>query len=307
MSHFTVLVVGDDYEQALAPFHEFECTGLNDEYVQDMDITDKVRARMTGDKSEPLEEALSYFGLDERVVDDESKVDRDGDHQFGYAVVQDDQLVKAVDRTNPNAKWDWYQVGGRWSDFLKLKAGAAGERGEKSLLDEDKSRKAGYADQAQVGDVDFDGMIAEAGQAAGELHDKVMAALGEHRPTPWSKFVARVKSQEITIEQAREAYNAQPGVKEAHAAIGSFMSDAEILEAVMAKTRDAYAEYEGMDNSRTYALLTHDGRWLEPGEMGWFGISSETPETKEAFTRQYWDYVRGLAPETTVTVVDCHI
>ncbi len=27
MSHFTVLVVGDNVEEQLAPFHEFECTG----------------------------------------------------------------------------------------------------------------------------------------------------------------------------------------------------------------------------------------------------------------------------------------
>src|ERR1700694_4103533 len=38
MSHFTVLVIGEDPEVQLAPFHEFECTGTNDEYVQDIDI-----------------------------------------------------------------------------------------------------------------------------------------------------------------------------------------------------------------------------------------------------------------------------
>jgi len=36
MSHFTVLVIGDDVERALAPFHEFECTGHDDEFVQDL-------------------------------------------------------------------------------------------------------------------------------------------------------------------------------------------------------------------------------------------------------------------------------
>lgn len=33
MSHFTVMVVGDDVEGQLAAFHEFECTGHNDEHV----------------------------------------------------------------------------------------------------------------------------------------------------------------------------------------------------------------------------------------------------------------------------------
>lgn len=40
MSHFTVTVVGDDPEQQLTPFHEFECTGRDDQYVIDVDVTD---------------------------------------------------------------------------------------------------------------------------------------------------------------------------------------------------------------------------------------------------------------------------
>ena len=31
MSHYTVLVIGDDPEKQLAPFHEFGCTGIDDE------------------------------------------------------------------------------------------------------------------------------------------------------------------------------------------------------------------------------------------------------------------------------------
>ncbi len=39
MSHFTVLVIGDNPEEQLAPYHEFECTGLDDQYVMDLDET----------------------------------------------------------------------------------------------------------------------------------------------------------------------------------------------------------------------------------------------------------------------------
>ena len=37
MSHFTVLVVGENVKEQLAPFHEFECTGVNDEHVVSVD------------------------------------------------------------------------------------------------------------------------------------------------------------------------------------------------------------------------------------------------------------------------------
>lgn len=43
MSHFTVLVVGEDPESKLAPFHEYECTGIKDQYVQNIDITREAR------------------------------------------------------------------------------------------------------------------------------------------------------------------------------------------------------------------------------------------------------------------------
>lgn len=39
MSHFTVLVIGANHEAQLAPFHEFECTGEDDQYIQNVDET----------------------------------------------------------------------------------------------------------------------------------------------------------------------------------------------------------------------------------------------------------------------------
>ena len=44
MSHFTCLVIGDNYEEQLQPFHEFECTGTNDEHVVEVDVTEDARA-----------------------------------------------------------------------------------------------------------------------------------------------------------------------------------------------------------------------------------------------------------------------
>ena len=33
MSHFAILVIGEDVEKQLQPYHEYECTGTKDEYV----------------------------------------------------------------------------------------------------------------------------------------------------------------------------------------------------------------------------------------------------------------------------------
>ncbi|HDR9199324.1 TPA: hypothetical protein QDB48_000595 [Burkholderia vietnamiensis] len=47
MSHFSVLVIGNDVEKQLQPYHEFECTGENDEFVQDVDKTDEARTEFS--------------------------------------------------------------------------------------------------------------------------------------------------------------------------------------------------------------------------------------------------------------------
>ena len=55
----------------------------------------------------------------------------------------DDHGLYALTTYNRDAKWDWYEVGGRWSGFLKLKPGAAPARqGAVLLTYEDSSRSS---------------------------------------------------------------------------------------------------------------------------------------------------------------------
>ena len=56
MSHFSVLVItptrptDDELAAALQPFHEFECTGIDDQYVVDVDRTEEALAEFAGAK-----------------------------------------------------------------------------------------------------------------------------------------------------------------------------------------------------------------------------------------------------------------
>lgn len=135
MSHFSVLVIGPNFEAQLQPFHEVECTGIFDQYVVDVDVTEETRKN-----------GLDWHGLEDKVIEDESQVDRTGAHKWGFAVVKDGVLVKAVNRTNPNKKWDWWTVGGRWSNYFRLKDGTRsdaatlGEVDFKAMRDEEESR-----------------------------------------------------------------------------------------------------------------------------------------------------------------------
>lgn len=57
----------------------------------------------------------------------------------------------------------------------------------------------------------------------------------------------------------------------------------------------------------TYALLTSNGEWIEPGEMGWFGISSAEPEDEINFKKTFKDILEKENQEDYFVLVDCHI
>jgi len=59
----------------------------------------------------------------------------------------------------------------------------------------------------------------------------------------------------------------------------------------------------------TYAVITPDGKWHAPGYMGWWGISSETPEEERIWELNYHDRFIKPAIENNwyMVIVDCHI
>ena len=59
---------------------------------------------------------------------------------------------------NPNAKWDWYQLGGRWYGYLPLKEDGQGEFGKKSWTCKDKEPQPQTCDQTSLGNIDLDKM-----------------------------------------------------------------------------------------------------------------------------------------------------
>jgi len=302
MSHFTVLVIGDDVEGQLAPYHEFECTGLNDQYVQEIDRTEEVLKRVSD--GETLNDSLSYFGWEDKTVYDESELDREGYHKYGYAILNSDSsLKKAVDRTNPDAKWDWYSVGGRWTGFFKIKEGRECVVGHKAWCSEEA--EAGHADQARLEDIDLDGMRDEAARKAAEDYDaaqKVYEGLPECED--WD--VVRLRMDDI--EKAREFWHSQPKVK-ARAKAGKdddYRSNWVFNDPCAYQVPREQFIQSARDKAISTFAVVKDGKWHEKGKMGWWAsVSGEKdPETWAAVFSHLLD---GLPGDTMLTLVDCHI
>lgn len=255
MSHFTVLVIGENPEEQLQPFHEYECTGIKDEHV--------------------------VF-----VPDDEYSLD----HEMG---------VKGH-WTNPNAKWDWYSLGGRWTGFFKVKEGALETIGRPGIMTE--PAKPGYSDQSLKEEIDFDSMRDEAGLEAQNTYELFMKAVG-HTPANRAWSEVRESFGKDEINQARKYYHSQPRIQALRASKDDKVRCLEADDFLISK--EDYIENARNASGVTFAVIK-DGKWYERGEMGWWGVVSDEKDRNE-WNKQFAELLDSIPDTTLLSVYDCHI
>lgn len=224
---------------------------------------------------------------------------------------------------NPDSKWDWYQVGGRWSGYFPVKQpldmDRAGEliQGRRSWTNEDQPRDAWTVDGGPVGLLDLDLLRDRKGTEAGERYDAYQALVqGLPEALPFRVFSEDAQAhvalltnrQEIseTWDRARETYQSQPRVRAARNS-ETFKWDFECLINEFSVSREFYVEKARQAAVPGFALLTPEGEWVAPGEMGWFGMSTNSEEDTAMFKAKANGYIESLDPETLLIAVDCHI
>jgi hypothetical protein len=315
MSHFTVLVIGDNPEKQLQPYHEYECTGVDDEYVIDVDMTDEINEWLqeelfVGKKGDVYDYEYDeqrakehlmrvkkmtrqeYFGLTESNIDEEIK------DYHGYEKRGD----KWIRHTNPNKKWDWYQLGGRWAGFFKMKhAEVEAVVGEESFMG--SAAREGYADQLLKKDIDFEAMRAEAVNKAEQNYLLAMSVFGD---TPVNETWDSIReANKDDIENARNIYWAQPRCvawqerqreKDWPFGYSSSPDDFRI-------TKEEYLKKASDGAVATFAVVKN-GQWYERGSMGWWACVSDE---KDNWNEEFAKLLDSVSDDTLLSVYDCHI
>ena len=287
MSHFSVLVVGEEVEAALAPFHEFECTGEENEYVQNVDVTENYATLQ-----DVIDEGIPLVPSEEIAI-------VHGEHKFGFAVVEGDRVVKVVRRTNPNAKWDWWVTGGRFTRMLRVKPGARGEVGERSVFhqktetDEDK---LSY-DMARKRDVDFEFMRSSYKEQAESEYDRVYELTNGRKWRPYESILDEVEDR----NEAPMIYRAQPEIL-AIRQDRDFLYYEDLDQFLM--EREAFIKLKSY-RALTFAIL-YKGEWIERGKAGWWGSVTDEKESAD-WNEIYWKILDSVSDDDLLTVVDCHI
>lgn len=219
---------------------------------------------------------------------------------------------------NPDSKWDWYQVGGRWSyyfpyrtnlspgDQADLVFGSGWPRGE-------IPGKRFHCEGGPKKFLDLEALRATKEEEAAAEYDKYKVFAANYPAArPWSAFVEEFtelpngKDKWAVRDRVREVYQAQPLI----AAQRNHEDYRWAFECTVDKFSVDRADYLAdarRDAIPGFALLTLDEQWVAPGTMGMFGFSDDTPEGRAEYKGWANDYIDGLPEDAILVAVDLHI
>lgn len=103
---------------------------------------------------------------------------------------------------NPDAKWDWYSVGGRWAGFFKKKAGAEGIRGSDGVMGAHLSEDG--VDIVKIKDIDWEAMAEAEKERRAKHWDEEMAKEDVKQRFWWDE------NRDNVIKMTREEYINRP-------------------------------------------------------------------------------------------------
>ena len=280
MSHYTVAVITDKLNkigEMLAPYSEnMEVEPYVDETKEAIINSAKEKKERVLQRKEKGEELDKYdieylnANTDEelyklQIYEDES-YDKNGNHLTTY---------------NPNSKWDWYEIGGRWNKILLVKEEVKDiEEGTPSWGNLDSINKKApegfkWVTGAKIKDIEFEKAI--------EFNNTYNKSIRF-----WGLYV---EGQEPQNEEEKEMIKWEIYKKEYY------------IERY--ETKENYAKINSIFT--TWALLDEKG-WHEKGEMGWFAMANDTKDSELLFIEKFTETIQK--PENQdkyLVIVDCHI
>lgn len=262
MSHFSVLVITKDkpsesmIDELLFPFDENRSVPLYVQATKEEMIKNKKEEILNAKKmyEEYLKNpAESNFNVDyykakfEPFVEIAENDDEVALYLQAIEYLEEDDLNENGDRIstyNPDSKWDWYQIGGRFSDVLPENC-------------------------IQVKDFPVpDNTITE-------------EKLKEMYPEEYQRYIDTLSGKELSFYNIKYLKSRYPTFK-------------------------SYMQYELCPT--TFAVIDISGEWHEAGTMGYFGMSSATPEDEINWEEHFYDrFIKDLPKDYWLTLVDCHI
>lgn len=390
MSHFSVIVVTKDEPNEetigyqMAPFHEFECTGQDDEFVQDIDITEKTRQEyleqktamyvdIDGKRHDPYQDRFyrDFTSVELKAVGgrplgtgygdgicwtskdwgdgrgyrakvhflpdgwEEIQVPRsevqtfatfinewngikltmsvpqnDEDYKYGYCLTDENgKVLKVIDRTNPNKKWDYWRIGGRYAGkfFVKQVATAGIAALSWEWKHSDNKPDAESVDWCRKCDLDRDRMQRERIAQRQKCIDEILEKTELTKDELLAALRQRIDAYQrwLTLDEPRprgrkyDEWCLDNGYRLAEKISSAmFMYDIELNDNM---TIDDWVNSAPWISSFAFV---RDRKWAELGQMGSFACVSNENENWPQLLQQL---LADVPDNHYLTVVDCHV
>lgn len=293
MSHFAVLVIGEDVDSQLAPYQENNTGNCPQEYLEFNDVEDEERLRYENEGTEMVLVGGKYvYPWDEQFRVPGTFGTGGGTHTVPAPLKEVKVPFKEMFKTfedfmrdwsgykgpdektgrygyweNPNAKWDFYRVGGRYAGRLVVRPGVDFNPVKRDWDSSPLPNHTRATDEARVGDLDIAAMVEE-----------------------------RRKQAEYWWAKMEESIKKNPGHEK---------SERYFLGIPENATRDEFIKDYASKPISALAVVK-DGKWYEKGEMGWWGIIHNEKDDG-AWDRELQSLIKDLPADTLLTFVDCHI
>lgn len=267
--HFAVGVITksgtlEEVEELLAPYDEnmevetYVCHSKEDIIKQTKDDAETLRLAIK--KYSEGDEVNPYWIENEHVNPPKMKdfalklllCKTDDDYYNNYRGDDDDNYDEEgneITTYNPDSKWDWYSIGGRWDGSLDK------EQGKNTLL---------------IKDIKWDNSTEEEKEYYKRYWEVVVEGQPLKEDEDKMKFFSLYKKEYyIDFYHTKEEY------------------------------------VNRVSKNYTYAVITPEGEWVAPGEVGWFSTSEDSGQQRE-YENWFYKYMEEH-PDYYFTLVDCHI
>lgn len=277
MSHFSVGVFTDgktSLEDLLIRYCE-DTELVPKAYLMFKDETENLKKRLIEDKVKCIHMNDTYYLMGSEEA--EACYENSSKLKEGCVIeeVPVSKVYKNIDELAKYYDYTWNEEKGCWGYWYNPEAKwdwySEGGRFADSLfsISEDD-----YVDSAEVRDIDFDRMLVDCKEERKQHYEKL-----------------RGYYESLSSEQKEVG-------------LGGYYKG--IIESY--PTAEEYANANASDFS-TYAVVTPDGVWHAPGEVGFWGMSTDTEEESKKWHEEYADRFLKEAKEKNwcLTIIDCHI
>lgn len=209
---------------------------------------------------------------------------------------------------NPNAKWDWYEIGGRWTGHFPVVEEDHCLLGSPGIMTDPASPYT--SDIVRIKNIDFN-------KAQKDSKDEVEKFLKEYQEYYNNPIVGYSECRSLGLHFGLIQCLDENEITEEHRSyckLSKWKQNPErydVLYPIPLKNGKVDSEFKQLlygylNPLRTYAFVDENG-WIEPGQMGWWGMSSDTPESMKKYADQFMKWLLDGNQDDWVVCVDCHI